>query len=140
MKRWAQRGLIVLSIIVCFVAFAHFTKDFWRNQWRTYYYGRIEVVAEHYQNLPEDIDTVEVFTLEEDENGNTNGFVGDMEIGTLAHKTLTGEAAKEVVFLWHCFPVGRELQAMCFNPAYGLQFKRNGQVYFQTSVCWECSG
>jgi hypothetical protein len=25
-------------------------------------------------------------------------------------------------------------------PVYGLQFKRKGQIYFQTSVCWECSG
>jgi hypothetical protein len=140
MKRWGQRSLIVLGIIICFAAFARFTKDFWRNQWRTYYYRRIEVVAEHYQNLPDDIDTVEVFTLGEDENGNTNGFVGDLTIGTLAHKTLTGKDAQEVVFLWRCFPIGRELQAMCFDPVYGLQFKRNGKIYFQTSVCWHCSG
>ena len=29
---------------------------------------------------------------------------------------------------------------MCFDPVYGLQFKRNGKIYFQTSVCWRCSG
>ena len=104
--------------------------------------GQIEVAAEHYQNLPEDIDTVEVFTLSNSRNpDDTNGFAGDFEpIGTLEHKTVTGTGAKEIVALWGAFPVGRQLQAMCFQPVYGLQFKRKDGIYFQTSVCWECSG
>jgi hypothetical protein len=138
--RWLRRIFVVLGVLMCLGVFAYFAKDFWHDQFHAFYLGQVEFVAERYQDLPKDIDTVEVFTLEENENGNTNGFVGDMVIGTLAHKTLTGEDAKDVVFLWRCFPVGRELQAMCFNPAYGLQFKRNGQIYFQTSVCWDCSG
>ncbi len=143
MKRWVRRICVIFGAILCLGVFAYFTKHFWLDQWRAYYLGRIEVAAQHYQDLPEDIDTVEVFTLSDEANsGDTNGFYGDynLPIGTLQHKTLTGTDAKEVVNLWAAFPVGRELQAMCFEPVYGLQFKQKGRVYFQTSVCWECSG
>jgi hypothetical protein len=27
----------------------------------------------------------------------------------------------------------------CFEPAYGLLFKRNGGVVLKTSVCWKCA-
>jgi hypothetical protein len=141
MKNRARRIFTVLGIIICLGVFAYFTRDFWRGQLRAYFFGRMEVTAEYYQHLPEDIDTVEVFTLGDDPNrDDTNGFIGDMPVRTLEHKTLTGTDAKEVVELWGEFPVGRELQALCFDPVYGLQFKRKGQIFFQTSVCWHCSG
>jgi hypothetical protein len=142
MRNWKQKLLLALGILICLGVLAYLTKDFWRQQWLTYTLGQIEVVAKEYQNLPEDIDAVEVFTLSDSRNpDDTNGFAGDFEpIGTLEHKTVTGTDAKEIIALWGAFRVGREFQAMCFEPAYGLQFKRNGKIYFQTSVCWECSG
>jgi hypothetical protein len=142
MKSWKRKLLVAFGIFICFGVFAYLTKDFWRQQLRIYTLGQIEVAAEHYQNLPQDIDTVEVFTLSDSRNpDDTNGFAGDFDpIRTLEHKTVTGTDAKEITALWCEFPVGRELQAMCFQPVYGLQFKRKGVIYFQTSVCWECSG
>jgi hypothetical protein len=140
MKRWRQSIFVLLGIIVCITAFGYFTRDFWRDEFRAFYLGQVEFAAERYQDLPKDIDTIEVFTLDVNDDGNTNGFIGDMTMGTLAHKTLTGADAKEIVELWAEFPVGREFQAMCFDPVYGLQFKRKGKIYFQTSVCWHCSG
>jgi hypothetical protein len=166
-KRWKRRVFIVLCIFFCLAVFAYLTKTFWRQQLRIYILGRIEVAAEDYGiRLPQDIDAVEVFTLGYNPNrNNTNGFVGDyapcgtsqrkplsgiidissalpseVPIGTLGHKTLTKDDAAEVVDLWRHLPVGRDFQAMCFDPVYGLQFKRKGNIYFQTSVCWDCSG
>jgi hypothetical protein len=141
MKHWMRRILVFLGMAICLAVFVYFTRDFWRDQLRAYFLGRVEVVAEHYQHLPEDIDTVEVFTLSGPSSDDKNGFVGDYgTVGTLEYKTLTGTDAKEVVALWRYQVVGRMFQAMCFEPAYGLQFKRNGQIYFQTSVCFHCSG
>ncbi len=146
MNRHKQKFFVVLSALVVLVAFGFLTKTFWRGQFRAFYLGQVEFAAEHYQDLPKDIDTVEVFTLSTIGNSADpdfkNGFYGDSNriVGTLDHKTLTGTDAKQVVELWGAFQIGRELQAMCFNPTYGLQFKRNGKIYFQTSVCWECSG
>jgi hypothetical protein len=142
MKNWKRKLLVTLVILICLGVFAYLSKDFWRQQLRIYILGQIEVAAEYYQKLPEDIDTVEVFTLSDSRNpDDTNGFAGDFEpIGTLEHKAVTGTDAKEIITLWGEFPVGRQLQAMCFQPVYGLQFKRKGEIYFQTSVCWECSG
>jgi len=80
MKRWLRKFFVVLGIIICLGVFVYFTRDFWRDQLRAYYLGKIEVTAEHYQDLPEDIDTVEVFTLGYNPNvDDTNGFVGDFE-------------------------------------------------------------
>jgi hypothetical protein len=142
MRRWTKRIFILLGIIVCLGVFVYLTRDFWHDQLRAYFLGRIEVVAEHYQRLPEDIDTVEIFTLSDDLNpDDKNGFVGDSGIvETIEHKTLTGTDAKEVVDLWRYQAVGRIFQAMCFEPAYGLQFKRSGKIYFQTAICFHCNG
>jgi hypothetical protein len=142
MKNWKRKILVTLGILICLGVFAFLSKDFWWQQFRIYTLGQIEVAAEHYQKMPEDIDTVEVFTLSDSRNpDDTNGFAGDFEpIGTLEHKTVTGADAKEIVALWGEFPVGRQLQKMCFNPVYELQFKQKNKIYFETSVCWECSG
>jgi hypothetical protein len=141
MKRWSRRIFIALGIIICLGVFVYFTRDFWRDQLREYFLGRIEVAAENYQHLPEDIDTVEVFTLSGPNPDDKNGFVGDFgTVGTIEHKTLTGTDAKEVVKLWRYQVVGRMFQAMCFDPAYGLQFKQNGKIYFETTICFGCSG
>jgi hypothetical protein len=142
MKRWARRIFIFWGMAICLAIFIYFTRDFWHEQLRAYLLGRIEVAAEHYQFLPEDIDTVEVFTLSSEANPqDKNGFYGDFKkrLGTPEHKTLTGADAKEVVDLWRGQLFGREFAAMCFQPVYGLQFKRKGKIYFQTSVCWHCS-
>ena len=146
MKRYKRNLFVALSVIVVLTAFGFLTKTFWRQQYHAFCLGQVEFAAEHYQRLPEDIDTVEIFTLSTIGNSAEpdykNGFYGDYNqiIGTLGHETLTGTDAKEVVELWGAFEIGRELQAMCFNPVYGLQFKRKGKIYFQTSVCWHCSG
>jgi hypothetical protein len=143
MKCCKQKIVIALGIIICLGILIFLTRNFWHEQLRAYYLGKIQVTAEHFQNLPNDIDTVEVFTLSDSQNlDDTNGFFGDFDgtIGTLEHKTLIGADAKEIVDSWGAFPVGPELQAMCFMPVYGLEFKRKGKIYFQTSVCWECSG
>jgi len=146
MKRHQRKIFAALGVILILVVFGFLTIKFWRDQFHIFYLGQVEFAAEHYQDLPKDIDTVEVFTLSDfshyAEPDYKNGFYRDSNqiAGTLNHKTLTGTDAKEVVELWGAFQIGRELQSMCFNPAYGLQFKRNGKIYFQTSVCWECSG
>jgi hypothetical protein len=143
MKCCKRKIVIALGIIICLGILIFPTRSFWREQLRAYYLGKIQVAAENFQRMPEEIDAVEVFTLSSSQNLNdTNGFYGDYDepIGTLEHTTLTGVNAKEISELWGAFPVGQQLQSMCFNPVYGLQFKRKGQIYFQTSVCWECSG
>ena len=142
MKRRARKIFIILGIIVSSGFFVYFTKSFWRDQLRAYVLGRVEVTAEYYQHLPEDIDVVEVFTLSNQPNSqDTNGFYGDFKepLETLQHKTLVGTNATEVVELWRYQAFGRVFQSMCFEPVYGLQFKRKGKIYFQTSVCWHCS-
>lgn len=131
---------MLFLIAQCFFILFLLTLGFWRDQRRAYVLGKIELAAERYQNLPGDIDTVEIYTLEENTNGNPYGFTGDSKIGTIAHKTLIGADAQQVAKLWGKFRVGREFQDMCFEPAYGLQFKEKGKIYFQTSVCWHCSG
>ncbi len=136
-----RRILICFGMALCLGILAFFTRDFWRDQFRAYYLGRVEVAAINYQRLPEDIDTVEIFTLGDGPNADDGqGFVGDMPLRTLGHKILTGNDAKEVVSLWGSYLIGREFQDLCFEPAYGLQFKRKGHILFQTAVCWECSG
>jgi hypothetical protein len=138
-----QKIFKALGIILCISVIFYLTRSFWHEQMHTYYLGKVEVTAQYYQRLPEDIEKVEVFILSDSQTSDdTNGFFGDFDqpLNTLAHKTLTGDDAKKVVELWGAFPIGRQLQSMCFNPVYGLQFKRNGKIYFQTSVCWECSG
>ncbi|HEY3914976.1 MAG TPA: hypothetical protein VGN61_10865 [Verrucomicrobiae bacterium] len=133
--------IVCFGIVLCLGVFAFLTRDFWRDQFRAYFFGCVEVAARKYQRLPEDVDTVEVFTFGDGPNAfDTQGFLGDTPLTTLAHKTLTGKDAKEVVDLWGSFVIGPEFQAMCFDPAYGLQFKRHGRILFQTAVCWECSG
>lgn len=140
MKRSLRVILVLFLIALCLFVLLLLTRNFWRDQLEAYALGRIELTAVRYQFLPDDIDTVEVFTLKDDPNGNAYGFKGDFNLGTVGHKTLAGPDAKKIVDLWGRFSVGRELQAMCFQPVYGLQFKRRGKVYFQTAVCWECSG
>jgi hypothetical protein len=126
--------LIALSFVIFLSIAAYHTKGTWGE-------FLAKGTASHYQHLPADIDTVEVFTLEENPNGNTNGFVGDYDlpVETVGHKTLMGGDAQKIVNLWGKFPIGREFQALCFDPVYGLQFKRRGKIYFQTSVCWHCA-
>ena len=132
--------LICFGILLCIGLLAFFTKNFWIDQYRAYYLGCVEVAARKAQVLPKDVDTVEVFTFGYGPNADHGqGFVGDAPLATLEHKTLTGNDAKEVVDLWGAFDIGAEFQAMCFDPAYGLQFKRNGRILFQTAVCWHCS-
>ena len=63
MKKSAQRICLVLGAFICLGIVARFTKDFWRDQLHAYFLGRVEVTAEHFQHLPEDIDTVEIFAL-----------------------------------------------------------------------------
>jgi|SRR5580658_1694772 hypothetical protein len=140
MKRWARKIFVLSFIAVCLVVVFFFTRNFWHDQLRIYLLGSIEVAAERYQDLPDDIDTVEIYTLGQNANGNPYGFIGDLTVGTVSHKTLTGADAQKVAKLWGRFRVGREFQAMCFEPVYGLQFKQKGKIYFQTSVCWRCAG
>src|ERR1035438_8986911 len=98
MNNWKRKLVVTFGVLICLGVLAFLSKDFLRRQLRIYTLGQIEVAAEHYQDLPQDIDTVEVFTLSDSRNPNdTNGFVGDFEpIGTLEHKTLTGTDAKEI--------------------------------------------
>jgi hypothetical protein len=140
MKRWAVKLLAFACVAICLAVAVYLTRDFWLNQLRAYFMGRTDLAAMYYQYLPKDIDTVEVFTLNNDPAGNPYGFKGDLAVEIAGHKTLTGNSAKEIVNLWGRFAVGGEFQAMCFDPAYGLQFKQNGKIYFQTAVCWHCSG
>jgi hypothetical protein len=111
-----------------------FTRDFWAEL-------LTRNTARYFLSLPKNIDTVEVFTLVQNPNGNTNGFAGDFDspVGTAGHVTLTGADAQKITGLWGQFPIGRKYQALCFDPVYGLQFKKRGKIYFQTSVCWHCS-
>lgn len=134
MKRWTKTIFVVGCVALSFVAILFFNRKIWVER-------LIEARAGHYQQLPGDIDTVEVFTLHTNPNGNTNGFVGDFDspVETVGHKTLTGNDAQKITDLWRQFPTGRKFQALCFEPAYGLEFKRKGKVYLQTSVCWRCA-
>jgi hypothetical protein len=103
----------------------------------------MDLQAMRFQHLPEDIDAVEIYTFGDGPKANaTQGFIGDgrESLKTIEHRTLIGNDAKEVVELWGWFRVGREFQTLCFEPVYGLQFKRSGKIYFQTAVCWLCSG
>ena len=122
MKRHKRKILVVLGLLAALATVGFLTKNFWRDQFRAFYLGQVEFAAEHYQHLPKDIDTVEIFTLSTNshhaDSDYKNGFYGDYNgiAGTLDHKTLTGTDAKEVVKLWGAFQIGRELQAMCFDP------------------------
>jgi hypothetical protein len=132
---------ICFGMALCLGLFAFCTRRFWQEQFRAYFMGRVEVVAESYQRLPDGIDTVEIFTFGDSPNADDRqGFVGDAPLKTIDHRTLNGKDAKEAVDLWGAFPIGPEFQAMCFEPVYGLQFKQRGRIVFQTAVCWECSG
>jgi hypothetical protein len=130
MKPWARKLMVFFCLALCIGVVLLLTKNFWSDQFLAYGVGKIDLAARQYQQLPEDIDTVEVFTLKNSPFGNTNGFVGDEQVATVSHKTLKGNDAREIVDLWGKFPIGAELQDMCFQPAYGLQFKRKGQIYF----------
>ncbi|HTV75438.1 MAG TPA: hypothetical protein VMD57_00450 [Candidatus Baltobacteraceae bacterium] len=134
MKRSTRTIFIVGCVTLGLVTILFLTKKIWIER-------LIETTAMHYQHLPGDIDTVEVFTLEASPNGNTDGFAGDFDspVETVGHKTLTGSDAQKITNLWRQFPTGRKFQALCFEPAYGLEFKRKGKIYLQTSVCWRCA-
>jgi hypothetical protein len=101
----------------------------------------VRFTASQYHKMPKTIDSIEIFTLSTDlDTKDTNGFYGDFEdpIKTLEHKTITGSTATEIAELWGDYQIDPKYQAMCFEPVYGLQFKRSGKIYFQTSVCWHC--
>jgi hypothetical protein len=136
MKRWAQITCRLSCAVLCIFGILFFVLFFTKKNWRVHL---TNILAVHYQHLPKNIDTVEVFTLEDDPSGNPYGFIGDLSEGIVGHKTLTGSDADKIVDLWGQFPIGLGYQAMCFDPAYGLQFKRNGKIYFQSAVCWHCS-
>ena len=144
MKRHERKFFVALGVSIVLIILGYFTRANWWGQFSQFYLEKMTVrMAAHYKNLPVTIDAVEVFRLSDQPDAkDTNGFYGDFEepIGTLEHKALTGSDAKEIVDLWGKFQTGQEFQAMCFDPAYGLQFRRNGKIYFQTSVCWDCSG
>jgi hypothetical protein len=144
MKKWQQKLLCGLAVTIGCVVTGYATRDFWREQFKIYVWGSIEVASDNYGwHLPKTIDSVEVFTLSSKvDAANTNGFYGDYPepYATLSHATLTGTNAARVIELWRSQMLGRNFQAMCFEPAYGLQFKQNGKIYFQTAVCWHCSG
>lgn len=133
-RKFCNGALIAFSLVIALFLALFFTRETWAEL-------LIKNRASHYLRLPKDIDTVEVFTLEDNPNGNSYGFAGDVDspVGTVGHKTLTENDAKKIANLWGQFPIGRKFQAMCFEPVYGLQFKRKGNVYFQTSVCWHCA-
>jgi hypothetical protein len=74
-KCYKQKLFIALGIIICLGIFIYLTRHFWHEQLRAYYLGKTEVAAQNYQDLPKDIDTVEVFTLSDSQNlDDTNGF------------------------------------------------------------------
>jgi len=144
MTKWQRRLLCGLALVICCLGIGYATKDFWQEQCKIYIWGSIEVAADKYGwHLPKSIDSVEVFTLSSNvDAADTNGFCGDYPepYATISHATLTGTNAARVIELWRSQVPGRNFQAMCFEPAYGLQFKQNGKIYFQTAVCWHCSG
>jgi hypothetical protein len=141
MKSWKRKLLVAFGILSCFGVFAYLSKDFWQQQLRIYIFGSRDVAVEKYRMSLHDIDTVEVFTLSNEPSPkDTNGFYGDFTepLGTIGHKTLTGTNANEVVELWRS-QMGGTFPSLCFAPAYGLEFKRQGEIVFQTAICWRCS-
>lgn len=142
MKAWKRRTLIALGVLGSLALAFYLSRNFWLRQARAYALGRIVVASEDYgRNLPA-IDTVEVFTLDDASVDHTQGFLGVFFTpkGTRGHKTLIGQDAQTVSELWRHLRFGHEYAALCFSPVYGLQFKQGGQIIFQTSVCWDCSG
>ena len=91
----------------------------------------VSLVASQYHTLPKNIDTIEIFTLSGDTDvTDTNGFFGDPQdpIKTLDHKTVTGEAAKEIAKLWGNFQIGPIIKqcvlirSMAFNSSERAKF------------------
>jgi hypothetical protein len=85
------------------------------------------------------IDEVEICSLGgEPAPDDRDPFEGDGLHGVIARKVVHGADAEAIASLWRTLPMGRDYQAMCFEPAYGLRFRRGGKVVLKSSVCWHC--
>lgn len=53
--------------------------------------------------------------------------------------TLTGRDVESLSNTWRSMTFDKWAGALCHDPVYGLRFYRDGEVLFETSVCWRCT-
>ena len=119
------------------------THTFWRDQYRAYERGVVELAGEKYGWLLPEIDEVEFSVIGPDTGSTTNGFperVGELTYYPIAsRKTITGDEAKEFRKRWRAMTFGWGFSGLCHEPAYGLRFFKNKSLVFETTLCWKCS-
>lgn len=49
---------------------------------------------------------------------------------------LTGDDARKIADLWRRMPPS--VNTRCHNPPFGLRFYKDGKLYLQASLCWQC--
>ena len=54
-------------------------------------------------------------------------------------KTVSGDDAESIAQLWRSQTFGREFQALCHHPTFGIRFFSGNDLMLETSVCFGCS-
>lgn len=136
LKKWLVRVGIALG---CLLVSGFLFPDFWLGLIRPYFLGLMEVKAEEFGRLMNDVDEIEVIALVDGPLG-TTGVHAEKALGYGVHgkKTLRGDEAKQVHDLWRYLRRGRTFSAMCHDPGYVLRFWKDGKLILETSVCWSC--
>jgi hypothetical protein len=132
-----KRSLWLAVFCLVWGTFLFLTSDFWRDQFKAYFLGSIEVEAQKTGRFLPPVDEAEVVLLGE---GTKTRFedpsIADYSV--VGSATLRGEDAQKVANLWRALRRGEQFSAMCHAPLYGLRFRDEGKLIFETTVCWEC--
>ena len=57
----------------------------------------------------------------------------------LGETTLHGKDAEAVAENWRYLPRNPRLSDSCHNPLYAIQFRQEGKLILQTTICWHCN-
>ena len=139
-SKLGRRILWAVAFCLVFGIFFYFTQDFWSEQLRAYFIGRVEIQAEKTGMFLPEADEVEVILLGDLKNPD-HGFEEEdlSEYSVLGQTVLRGDDAKKANDCWKWMPRGRQYGALCFQPAYALRFKKDNKLLLETAVCWHCS-
>lgn len=151
LKRLFQRSIKIQTLLLCgFIAailaasLIFFTRDFWRQQWRAWLLGTVDVAIEEFVYLLPEADRIRVVQLgvssAQNSGADTNAFSFDGHTwNPIKQEIMIGTNAEALAKDWRKLNCSYFMASLCHEPAYGLEFFSKGQCVFRTTFCWKCS-
>ena len=134
---WVIRILISLLVICGSIALIY---GFFGYGLKDFMVGRSQRIADMQHKY---VDTIEVYLIQNPGGGEPIGTFPDKiraeDYSIYGKVVLTGEEAQFAAERWNWTHKDQRFAAMCHDPPYGVRMWSQGEVIFETSICWKCS-